>query len=428
MTDRRVAITGIGLATPLGVGAEATWSGLVEGRGGVDRIQSYDVSSLETQLGGEVTDFRPEEIVPNKRVLRKMTRGDQFALAISILAMQDSGLEVEPDRTDRAGLFVGSNKEVSDLGHLLEPTVAARNADGTVDFKKFGESAYSTAYPLFYVEGLQAGSLFYISEVHGFQGPNTYYAGTAESGSTAIGRGFRSVKRGESEAVIAGGYDDATSWWTMTRLDTMDGYLSRRNDLGAAACRPFDQERDGTVVSEGAAFVVLEELEAAQRRGARIYAEIVGFGSGNDAYELMTPHPEGRGLAIAMRHAFTEAGIGPDDVGYVAAHGSGARDGDVSEAKAIASTFGDRRPVGGSVKGATGHLNAGAGALNVAVAALALYHRVAPPTLNLEQLDPECASADWVQHESRELEAETALANACGLAGQNVTLALRAVR
>lgn len=430
MTDpRRVVVTGVGLATPLGTGTEATWSGLTEGRSGIERIQLYDVSALESQLGGEVSDFQPEEIVPNKRALRKMTRGDQFALVGSILAMRDSGLEVASEQSDRAGLFVGSNKEVSDLTHLLEPTVAARNPDGTVDFQRFGESAYSTAYPLFYVEGLQAGALFYISEAFGLQGPNTYYAGTAESGSTAIGRAFRAIRNGEADAVIAGGYDDATSWWSMTKLDTFDGYLSRRNDLGAGAVRPFDRERDGTVMGEGGAFLVLETLAAAQERGARIYAEIVGFGSGNDAYELLTPHPEGRGLAIAIRHALNEAGVAPGDVAYIAAHGSGTRAGDASEAKAISATVANGgRPLGSSVKAATGHLNAAAGALNVAVAALALYHRTVPPTLNLDDPDPECASAEWVQREARELDGDAALALASGLAGQNVALTLRAVR
>jgi len=429
-TPRRVVITGIGLATPLGTGTETSWKGLVAGKSGIDRIRSYDVSALESQLGGEVADFQPEEIVPNKRALRKMTRGDQFALVGAILAVRDSGLDFDTVPSDLAGLFVGSNKEVSDLTHLLEPTVAARNADGTVDFRRFGESAYSSAYPLFYVEGLQAGALYYVSEAFGLQGSNTYFAGTAEAGSTAIGRGFRAIKRGESDVAIAGGYDDATSWWSMTKLDSFDGYLTKRNDLGAAACRPYDRDRDGTVIGEGGAFVLLEPLDAARERGARIYGEITGFGSGNDAYHLLTPHPEGRGLAIAIRQALNEAGVSPPDVGYVAAHGSGSRAGDASEASAITATLGARgsRPVASSVKGATGHLNAAAGALNVAVAALALYHRTVPPTLNLEHPDPECDVADWVAQEARELDVDRSLALACGLAGQNVALALRAVR
>lgn len=429
---RRVVITGLGLATPLGTGVEKTWDGLAGGRSGVDVIHAYDVSSLETQLGGEVSDFQPEEIVANKRVLRKLTRGDQFALAGSFLAYADAGLEVDKEGGggERKGLFVGSNKEVSELRHLLEPTVAARNPDGTVDFRRFGESAYSTAYPLFYVEGLQAASLFYVSEAFGLQGSNTYFAGTAEAGSNAIGRAFRAIRRGEIDAAITGGYDDATSWWSMTKLDSFDGYLTKRNDLGSGACRPYDRDRDGTVVGEGCAIMVLETLEAARARGARIYAEITGFGGGNDAYAAMTPHPEGRGLRIALRHALEEAGLDPADVGYVASHGCGTRSCDSSEAQAIGATFGanGKRVVASSVKGATGHLVAAAGALNVAVAALAIYHRIVPPTLNLDSPDPECDTADWVPREARELDVDNALALARGLAGQSVALALRAVR
>jgi 3-oxoacyl-[acyl-carrier-protein] synthase II len=422
----RVAVTGIGLVTALGVGKEPTWQGLVEGRSGVGRVESYDVSSLRSQLGGEVRDFQPEDIVPNKRVLRKLTRGDQFALVGSILAVEDAGIEFTEELSPRAGLFLGSNKEVSDLMHLLEPTLAARNPDGTVDMGRFGESAHVKAYPLFYVEGLQAASLFYISDNFKLQGVNTYFAGTAEAGLTAIGRGYRAIKRGEADLVIAGGYDDALSWWNMTKLDTFDGYLSTRNDLGAGACRPFDRDRDGTVLGEGASFLVLETLEAAQKRGADIYAEIVGFGSGADAYDP-PPHPEGRGLAVALANTLREAQIDAGAFDYIAAHGTGTKLGDESEAAALRGTFGDSMPVASSVKPATGHLVAAAGALNAAVAALAVRHGVAPPTLNLEHPDPGFDHADWIPRESRELAVDHALALARGFVGQNVVLALKAV-
>jgi 3-oxoacyl-[acyl-carrier-protein] synthase II len=423
-------ITGLGLSTPVGTGVEKTWDGLVAGKSGIDVIHGYDVRGLETQLGGEVPDFAPETLVPNKRVLRKLTRGDQFALGGSFLAATDAGLEVAENESERAGLFVGSNKEVSELRHLLEPTVAARNPDGTVDFQRFGESANTTAYPLFYVEGLQAAALFYVSEAFGLRGANTYFAGTAEASATAIGRAFRAIKRGEADVVITGGFDDATSWWSMTKLDSLDGYLTKRNDLGASACRPYDRDRDGTVVGEGCALMVLETLDAAQARGARIYAEVTGLGSGNDASPPLVPRPDGRGLRVALDRALDEAGLEPGQVDYVATHGSGAPSCDASEARAIGATFGTNgnRVVASSVKGATGHLVAAAGALNVAVAALAIYHRTVPPTLNLEHVDPECDTADWVPGEARELEVENAIALARGFAGQSVALALRAVR
>jgi 3-oxoacyl-[acyl-carrier-protein] synthase II len=425
---RRVAVTGIGLVTALGVGTEPTWQGLVEGRSGVGPIESYDVSSLRTRIGGEVSDFDPGQHIHTK-VLRKLTRGDQFALFGSILAVEDSGAEVTDELSPRAGLFLGSNKEVSDLMHLLEPTLAARNPDGSVDMTRFGESAHVSAYPLFYVEGLQAASLFYISERFKVKGVNTYFAGTAEAGLTAVGRAFRAIKRGEADLVIAGGYDDALSWWNTTKLDRFDGYLTTHNELGAAACRPFDRDRDGTVLGEGSAFFVLEELESARARGARIYAEVVGFGSGADAYPPPAPHPQGRGLGVALGNALREARLEPGAVDYVAAHGNGTRLGDASEAQAIRAVFGDDAAsiAASSVKPATGDLVAAAGALNAAVAALAIHHGVIPPTLNLEHPDPECNHADWVPRESRELPLESALALARGFAGQNVVLALKAV-
>jgi 3-oxoacyl-[acyl-carrier-protein] synthase II len=249
----------------------------------------------------------------------------------------------------------------------------------------------------------------------------------AEAGAVAIGRAYRSVRRGEADMTIAGGFDDAISWWTMTKFDAF-GILTDRNELGSAACRPYDRDRGGMVLGEGAACLVLESLDAAKARGATIYAEIVGFGSGHDGYKLVTPHPEGRGLALAMKSALREAQITPEQVGYIATEGNGTIAGDASEARAIAEVFG---PGGGSVcassvKGAVGHLVAGAGALNAAVAALALKHRKVPPTVNLDNPDPACA-LDWVPREAREVRTEYALALARGLEGQSVALALRAV-
>jgi 3-oxoacyl-[acyl-carrier-protein] synthase II len=426
---RRVAITGIGLVTPLGIGVDETWNGLVEGRSAVGPIVSYDVSSLRSRLGAEIAGFAPEEIVPNKRALRKMTRNDQLGLAAATLAARDSGLEIVEESAERSGLFVGSNKEISDPKHLLEATLAARNDDGSVDILRFGESAQRTAYPLFFVEGLQHASLFYVSEAFGLKGANTYFSGTAEAGATAIGRAYRAIRRGEADAAVAGGFDDAVSWWNMTKLDPLLGYLSTSNERGAEACRPFDRRRDGTVRGEGGAFFVLEPLDAATARGAHVYAEVVGFGSGLDTAGLLTPDADGEGLANAIRGALRESGTAPGDVGYVAAHGSGTRLGDASEAAALRAVFGSANGAAvSSVKAATGHLVAGAGALNVAVAALALDRGVAPPTLNLDEADPACDGCDLVAREAREIAANEALALARGLEGQNVALALRAAR
>jgi 3-oxoacyl-[acyl-carrier-protein] synthase II len=423
---RRVAITGIGLVTSLGLGAEATWRGLIEGRSAVGPIRSYDPSSLRTQLGAEVPDFDPQEFVANRRTLRMMTRNEQLALAGASLALRDSQLDLSALDGERAALFVGSNKEVSDTRHLLEACLIARSPDGTVDIHRFGECAQSAVYPLFYVEGLQGASLFYISQAYGLQGANTYFAGTAEAGAVAVGRAYRAVRRGEADVAIAGGFDDAVSWWNMTKLDAFE-VLTGRNDLGARACRPYDRDRSGSVLGEGAALLTLETYETAVKRGARLYAEIIGYSSKYDGHKLMSPHPQGRGLGLAMQAALHEADSSPEAVDYLAAHGSGTKLGDISEARAIHAVFGAAADglAASSVKPATGHLGAGAGALNVAVAALAIHNRAVPPTLNLEALDPGCRM-DWVPGQARELRVDQALAVARGMVGQNVVLALRA--
>lgn len=428
---RRVVITGIGLVTALGVGTKPTWEGLVQGRSGVRPLAGFDATSLRTQIGAEIADFDPLAFT-NRRTLRMMTRNDQLALAGATLAAGDSGLDLAACDHDRAALFVGGNKEISNPTHLLDATLVARDADGSVDMRRLGESATSSFYPLFFVEGLQAASLFYISQAFSLKGANTYFAGTADSGATAVGRAFRAVRRGEADVALAGGFDDAVSWWTMSKMDPL-GVLSGRNDLADGACRPYDRDRSGSVLGEGAAFVLVEEAGAAAARGARGYAEITGFGSGYDAHRLLTPHPEGRGLAGAMRSALREAGgaggPGGADIDYVATHGCATRLGDPSEARALRAVFGADadRLTASSVKPATGHLVAGAGALNVAVAALAISTSVVPPTLNLDHPDPEC-DLDWVPGGARERPVRAALALARGLQGQSVALALSAVQ
>jgi 3-oxoacyl-[acyl-carrier-protein] synthase II len=424
---KRVAITGIGLVTALGVGTEETWDGLIAGRSGVGPLQAFDASSLRTRLGGEIRDFNPQGYVANRRTLRMMTRGDQLSVVAATIAMRDAGAAVGEGQAGRAGLFVGGNKEISDPMHVLEATLLARNEDGTVDLLRFGESAFTSAYPLFYVEGLQAGSLFYVSQAFGLKGANTYFAGTAEAGATAIGSAYRAIRRGEADVAIAGGFDDAVSWWNLSKFDAFD-VLTERNELGAAACRPYDKDHSGTVFGEGAAFLVLEDYEAATGRGARIYAELTGYGHAYDNYKLLTPHPEGRGLVGAIRAALRDAGSAPEAVAYVASHGCGTPLGDTSEARALRTAFGPAAvPPASSVKPATGHLVAAAGALNAAVAALATYHQVVPPTLNFRTPAPDC-DLDWVPGEARPVQIGEALAVARGLEGQNVALAMRAAR
>lgn len=418
---RRVVLTGIGPLTSVGVGADAMWKALLAGNSGIGPIRRFDASSLRTKLSAEIADFDPSAFL-DRRTERKMTRNEQLAVSGASLAVLDAGLEGALDG-ERTALFTGSSKEVSDLTKLVDAVGEATDEDGRFDVRRVGERI-SSFHPLFYVEGLQGASLFYISSKFKLKGPNTYFSGTSEAGMNAIGRAFRVIRRGEADCAIAGGSDDPVWWWPMSSFDSL-GLLTTDNDAGAAAVRPYDRDASGSVLGEGAAFVVMEEFEAAKRRGARIYAEVTGYGTGADAYRLLTPHPDGRGLTHALRRALDDARCVPEDISYVAAHGSATPLGDRSEARALRSVLGDA-VVASSVKPATGHLVGGAGALNVVVAALAVHNGVVPPTLNFASPQTDC-DLDWVPGAARELPVRHALAVARGLEGQNAVFALRSV-
>jgi 3-oxoacyl-[acyl-carrier-protein] synthase II len=425
--SRRVAITGIGLLTPLGVGAKETWGELIAARSAVGPIRTYDASSLETQLGAEITELKPRDYV-DRRALRTMTRYDMLATVAGVLAMRDSGIEIEDDPEGRFGLFTASGKEISEPEHFQDVAVAVRDDDGRVDMRKFGELAFEQVHPLFYIEGLQGASLFYLSDAFPLRGPNTFFAGGPDAGLTAVGRAYRAIRRGEADAVLAGGADAPVCWWNMSKIDSL-GITTRRNDLEARACQPYDRARDGTVMGEGGAFLVLEDLEAAEARGAHLYAEVTGLGDCADVHRLLTPDPSGRPLADAITRALREAGTSPLEVDYVAGGGSGSLAPDASEGSALRTVFGadGEGPHVSSVTAAIGNLGAAAGAANAAVAALALDRQVMPPTLNLENPDPACAGIDWIADGAREAPVREALALARGLEGQNVALALRTI-
>ncbi|MEA2160900.1 MAG: 3-oxoacyl-[acyl-carrier-protein] synthase, partial [Solirubrobacteraceae bacterium] len=387
---------------------------------------SYDPSGLHTRVGAEVGDFSPREYVEKRRSLRTMTRHDVLTMVAAVLAVRDAGLEFDDDPEGRAAAFTASGKETSVPEKMEDVAIEARDPDGSVEMARFGEIAMNGVPPLFFLEGLQGSSLHYISEAFSLRGANTYFAGTAEAGMHAIGRGYRAVRRGEADIAIAGGGDAPVNWWNMSKIDAL-GILTRHNELGSAACRPYDRDRDGTVMGEGGAFLVLEELEAARARGATPYAELVGYGSAADVGTYLTPDPEGRPIAQAIDAALREAEAAGGEVDYVAAHGSGTTLGDASEAAGLRAALGGDGTLAGSVKPATGHLVAAAGALNAAVAALAVARSAVPPTLNLDEVDPACAGMDWISNEAREAQVGLALALARGLEGQVVALALRGI-
>jgi 3-oxoacyl-[acyl-carrier-protein] synthase II len=425
--SRRVVITGIGLLTPLGIGTEDTWQELLAGHTAVGPIQGYDASSLRTSLGAELPAFKAREYV-DRRALRTMTRYDMLATVAGVMAMRDSGLELEDDPEGRFALFTAGGKEISEPEHFQDVAVAVRDSSGQVDMRKFGELAFEQVHPLFYIEGLQGASLFYLSDAFPFRGANTYFAGGPEAGLTAIGRGYRAIRRGEAEAALAGGADAPVCWWNMAKIDSLE-LTTGSNELEAAACRPYDRERDGTVMGEGGVFVVLEEYDAARARDAHVYAEVAGFGTASDVEHLLRPDPSGRPLSQAVDRALREAELAPDQVNYIAGAGTGSPCGDASEGSGLRAVFGGNgsAPSGSSIIAATGHLGAAAGPASAAVAALAIDRQAMPPTLNLKTPDPACSGIDWIAEHAREAPVREAVALARGLEGQNVALTLRSI-
>ncbi|AHH99627.1 beta-ketoacyl-[acyl-carrier-protein] synthase family protein [Kutzneria albida] len=408
---RAVAVTGIGLLTPLGLGTAETWKRLLAGDSAIGPIRSYDPSPFHCQLGAEIAEFDPERFA-SPRLLRTTTRNDQLAIAGAVLAVEDSGVDTTAVDLDRFAVFVGGAKEISRPEDLMTASLSARREDGTADHGLLGRNARSAFSPRFYLEGLQSASLFYLSSIFGARGPSTYFHGTADASAWAVARAYRSIARGESDLAIAGGADDAVSWWSMSKMDGL-GLLASNGEF-----RPYDVRRSGTVLGEGAAFLVLESEESARRRGAHVYATVRAASTTFDPHGLATPDPTGAPLADALRRV-----ADPSEVDYVATHGSGTPLGDVSEARALREVFGETGYCASSVKPATGHLTAAAGALNAAVCALAVDASAVPPLLNLERVDVDCA-APWVLGQARELRVRTAVALARGLLGQQVAVVL----
>uniref|UniRef100_A0AAU2W2J4 Beta-ketoacyl-[acyl-carrier-protein] synthase family protein n=1 Tax=Streptomyces sp. NBC_00008 TaxID=2903610 RepID=A0AAU2W2J4_9ACTN len=426
-SGRQVVVSGIGLLTALGEGHEANWKALVDGESGIGHIRAYDPQPLQTRLGGEMPEFDATRYA-TRRQLRTVNRGDSLALSAARLALDDAGLPHKMDGGDelgyRAGLYLGGNKSLGRMEQLIDELKVIRRPDGTADLAHLARHGDVIMPPLFFVEGLPSGAVFNISQTYGIRGSSTFFAGYADAGANAIGRAMRAVRRGDADVAIAGGYDDATSWWSMTLLDRL-GILTTRNDLGPEAYRPYDQDRSGGLPGEGAALLVLEEKQAALRRGARIYAELTGYGAGNDARTPPAVDPEGRGLARAVRRSLEDARLDAGDLGYIASDGSGTRSGDVSEAIALRTALGAAAPTVpvSTPKPQTGHLVGGGGALNAAVAALALHHGAVPATLNLDSPDPACALAH-VRGAARETRPSHAMALARGIEGQAVALTL----
>ncbi len=410
MKKHRVVVTGIGLVTPLGVGTDVTWKALLEGRSGIGRITAFDPSDLPVHIAGEVKGFNPEDYIEPKEI-KKMDRFIHFAMAAAQMAMEDSGLKITPELQNRAGVIIGSG--IGGLPKIEHYT------------RVLYEKGYRRVSPFFIPMSIINLASGYVSIKYGLKGPNSAVVTACSSGSHAVGDAFKIIQRGDADVMVAGGAESVITPLGIAGFAVMRA-LSTRNDEPERASRPFDRDRDGFVMAEGAGILILESLEHAQSRGAKIYAEIIGYGMTGDAYHITAPAPEGEGAARCMAMALQDGGINPEDVQYINAHGTSTKFNDELETMAIKKVFGEHayKLSVSSTKSMTGHLLGAAGAVEAAVTVLSIYNQVAPPTINLDNPDPEC-DLDYVPHRAKQMEINHAMSNTFGFGGTNATLLFR---
>ncbi len=407
---RRVVITGIGLVSPLGVGTKLTWERLLRGESGVGFITRFDASRYSTRLAAEVRDFDPFVFIERKEV-RKMDLFIQFALAAAVLAVEDASIDPKLLEGDRCGVYVGSG--IGGIGQIEEW------------HRVLLEKGPERVSPYFLIATIINEAAGQISIRYRSRGPNSATATACSTGLHAIGDSFRIIARGEADTMIAGGAEAPITPLGVAGFCSMKA-LSERNDDPQKASRPFDAQRDGFVMGEGAGILILEELGQALRRGAKIYAEVVGYGMSADAYHAAAPHPEGEGAVSVMERALKDAQLGPEEIQYINAHGTSTPHNDRIETQAIKRTFGDYayKLAISSTKSMTGHLLGAAGALEAGVTALTLYHQIISPTINYEFPDPDC-DLDYVPNVARPAEVIYAMTNSFGFGGTNGCLILK---
>ena len=411
MTTRRVVVTGLGTLSPVGNTADEFWTSLIQGRSGVGMITKFDTTGYPTRIAGEVKNFDPLNFV-DKKEARRLDPYLQFAVASAVLAVQDAALDTGKLDGSRFGALIGSG--IGGISTLLE---SHRN------LIEKGPDRVSPFFIPMLIANMASGL---VSMRFGAKGPNSAVVTACATGNHAIGDSFKIIQRADADVMIAGGSEAIIIPLTIAGFCSMKA-MSTRNDEPTKAMRPFDANRDGFVAGEGAGILVLESLEHALARDARIYAEIIGYGMTGDAHHMTAPDPEGDGAARAMAAALRDAGLDASDVGYINAHGTSTIYNDKFETIAIKRVFGDhaRRLAVSSTKSMTGHLLGAAGGIEAIATVLALHHSVLPPTINYETPDPDC-DLDYIPNQARKQDVEVALSNAFGFGGTNATLAFRA--
>jgi len=404
---RRVVVTGLGLVLPNGIGVEEAWRNTCDGKSGIGRITRFDTSQFQTKIAGEVKGFNPEDYVEKKEI-RRMDLFIQYAIAASKMALEDAGLEINEAISDRTGVIIGTG-----LGGL--PTIEEYHS-------VLLEKGPNRITPFFIPKLIANMASGHVAMRFNAKGPNTCVVTACATGAHCIGDAYRAIQYGDADAIIAGGTEANITPLCVGGFNVMKA-ISTRNDEPEKACRPFDRDRDGFVISEGAGVVILEELGFALRRGARIHAEIIGFGMNGDAYHITAPSPNGEGATKCMSFALADAGISPDQIDYINAHGTSTPLNDLAETIAIKTVYSDHAykiPIS-ATKSMTGHLLGAAGSTESIFTILTLKDGIIPPTINLENPDPQC-DLDYVPNESRERDVEIGMSNSFGFGGTNAVL------
>jgi 3-oxoacyl-[acyl-carrier-protein] synthase II len=409
-TQHRVAVTGVGVVSPIGIGKDRFWEGLVAGRSGVGRITRFDVSGWDTQIAAEVKDFDPLQWMERKEV-RRNDRFVQFAYAASRLALDDARFTITRENAPRVGILIGSGIGGAETWEEQHRILIEK-----------GPNRVSPFFIPMIIINMASGV---VSILLGARGPNASVVTACATGGNAIGDAARIIQRGEADAMLAGGSEATITPLSLAGFVSMKA-MSTRNDAPERASRPFDADRDGFVMGEGAGVVLLESLEQALRREAHIYGELVGYGMSGDAYHITQPDPEADGASRSIRNALYDARMQPPEIDYINAHGTSTPYNDRTETLAIKKVFGDHahRLAVSSTKSMTGHLLGAAGGVELVACALAIEHQILPPTINYETPDPEC-DLDYVPNTARPAAVRTAMSNAFGFGGHNAILILR---
>lgn len=407
MSKRRVVVTGMGMISPLGLNLQSSWQAAIEGKSGVGYITHFDAKDYPVRIAAEVKGFDPTQYIEPKEA-RKMDRFIHFAMATAEMALQDAELKITPEISERTGIVIGSG-----LGGL--PVIEAYH-------KVLLERGWKKITPFFIpmvIANLAGGQ---IAIKYGIKGPNLAVSTACASGNHAIGDAYRIIQYGDADIMIAGGTEAVITPLAVSAFAAMRA-LSTRNEEPEKASRPFDVERDGFVMGEGCGLVILERLESALKRGARIYAEVVGYGMSCDAYHITAPSPDGEGGAICMKLALKDAGVSPEEIDYINAHGTGTKQGDELETQAIKTVFGEHayKLCVSSTKSMTGHLLGAAGGVEAIFTILSIYEDIVPPTINLDNPDPLC-DLDYVPYKARKKQVRYALTNSFGFGGTNASI------